>query len=64
MINNRTIYENLLDTCEKAIKQNDLSIIKELLDKNLLSLNACNSEIIDEDEILFKILSEFSLNNM
>ena len=64
MINNRTIYENLLDTCEKAIKQNDLSIIKELLDKNLLSLNACNSEIIDEDEILFKILSELSLNNM
>ncbi len=47
MINNRTTYENLLDTCEKAIKKNDLS--KELLDKNLLSLNACNSEIIDED---------------
>ena len=64
LINNETTYGDLLDICEKSIKKNDLQLIKKLFDENLLSLKVCYPEIIDEDESLFKILSELSINNM
>lgn len=62
-INNKTTYGDLLDIYEKTIKKKDFEPIKKLFEDKLLILKTYYSELIDEVETLFKILSELSINN-